>query len=35
MQSNGGIDSLQAAARTPITMIESGPSVRRLGARRS
>ena len=26
MQSNGGIDSLQAAARTPITMIESGPS---------
>jgi len=26
MQSNGGVDSLQAAARTPITMIESGPS---------
>ena len=26
MQSNGGIDSLEAAARTPITMIESGPS---------
>ena len=26
MQSNGGIDSLAAAARTPITMIESGPS---------
>ena len=26
MQSNGGVDSLAAAARTPITMIESGPS---------
>jgi N-methylhydantoinase A len=26
MQSNGGIDSLEAAARTPITMIESGPA---------
>ena len=26
MQSNCGIDSLRAAARTPITMIESGPS---------
>ena len=26
MQSNCGIDSLQSAARTPITMIESGPS---------
>ena len=26
MQSNGGVDSLEAAARTPITMIESGPS---------
>ena len=26
MQSNGGIDSLAAAARTPITMIESGPA---------
>ena len=26
MQSNGGVDSLEATARTPITMIESGPS---------
>ena len=26
MQSNGGIDSLEAAARTAITMIESGPA---------
>ena len=26
MQSNCGIDSLQSASRTPITMIESGPS---------
>ncbi len=26
MQSNGGVDSLDATARTPITMIESGPS---------
>ena len=26
MQSNGGVDSLAAAARTPITMLESGPS---------
>ena len=34
MQSNGGIDSLAAAARTPITMIESGPSSGVLGAAR-
>ena len=26
MQSNCGVDSLESAARTPITMIESGPS---------
>ena len=26
MQSNGGVDSVEAAARTPITMIESGPA---------
>ena len=26
MQSNGGIDALAAAARTPITMLESGPA---------
>ena len=34
MQSNGGIDSLEAAARTPITMIESGPSSGVRGAAR-
>ena len=34
MQSNGGIDSLAAAARTPITMIESGPSSGVWGAAR-
>ena len=34
MQSNGGIDSIGAAARTPITMIESGPSSGVQGAAR-
>ena len=34
MQSNGGIDSLEAAARTPITMLESGPASGVRGAAR-
>ena len=34
MQSNGGIDSLAAAARTPITMLESGPASGVRGAAR-
>lgn len=32
MQSNGGIDTLEAAKSTPITMVESGPASGVLGA---
>lgn len=32
MQSNGGIDTVEAAKQTPITMVESGPASGVLGA---
>ena len=32
MQSNGGIDTFEATKKTPLTMIESGPTSGMLGA---